>query len=580
MNGHDEYLELLAASIDFGLTEEEVARVNYHLASCAECRRAATELRGQNAVIATTPIPALAPARSEQILRAAMRKPAARPRWGMLAVAALLATLAGGVALAGLRLVDNDPAPSEPPPSLLAEASVPPSTAPVEESADPGAQPPDDGPRVTPNPGVEGPPDTDPINFEFPLPYSPEIASIHVAPLADGRLWVSFSNGDGTVLALLDSHGVGSPMAVDGDDCVPLAVADGSVRLLCAFSDEDPETCVDVCYEDRVYAYSPDFDELPGFPVSLPTALTAGVDRRGARVVGTNVVLGYLETTDDPEGQPVSTTARLITVRDDGTLEQGAAVEGIEVCCAISLEGIGYGDTVVSNDDGTQMSTIFALDPSGMVSGWPVEIEGNTSRPGFGPAGDLYFTSWIGDGSRLVRIREASHSMSVDLQDPVTWDARYDGPMAPVVGDTGRTLVVVDDRILSFDGTGEALPGWPYEVETGFVERGACGPQDTGCQPWIEPPRLAPRGLIYALETPPEGQGERITAVNADGSIRSGWPKTLQREGASWDSVTIAENRIAYAVAIEPEPNDEASISILAFAPNGTREWIRVLVEP
>ncbi len=61
MNGHDEYLELLAASIDFGLTEEEVARLNYHLASCPECRRAATELRGQAAAIATTPIAPLGP---------------------------------------------------------------------------------------------------------------------------------------------------------------------------------------------------------------------------------------------------------------------------------------------------------------------------------------------------------------------------------------------------------------------------------------------------------------------------------------------------------------------------------------
>ena len=158
MNGHDEYLELLAASIDFGLTEEEVARLNYHLASCPECRRAATELRGQAAAIATTPIAPLAPARSEQILRAALRKPATRPRWGMLAVAALLATLAGGVAFAGLRLVDNDPAPSEPPPSQVAEASLPPSEPPVEESADPGAPPPDEGPRVTPNPGDDEPP--------------------------------------------------------------------------------------------------------------------------------------------------------------------------------------------------------------------------------------------------------------------------------------------------------------------------------------------------------------------------------------------------------------------------------------
>ncbi len=92
---------------------------------------------------------------------------------------------------------------------------------------------------------------------------------------------------------------------------------------------------------------------------------------------------------------------------------------------------------------------------------------------------------------------------------------------------------------------------------------------------------MAPRGLIYALETAPAGDratgslSSTLTAV-----VRSGWPKTLQREGASWDSVTIGENRIAYAVAIEPEPNDKSSISILAFAPNGTREWITTLVEP
>ena len=171
MNGHDEYLELLAASIDFGLTEEEVARLNYHLASCPECRRAATELRGQNAVIATTPIAPLAPARSEQILRAALRKPATKPRWGMLAVAALLATLGGGVLFAGVQLItDDDPAPDQSPP-IVAEVSAPPSEPPAEESVDPGAPPPVDGPRVTPNPGVDEPPDLDPVDFEFPLPF-------------------------------------------------------------------------------------------------------------------------------------------------------------------------------------------------------------------------------------------------------------------------------------------------------------------------------------------------------------------------------------------------------------------------
>ena len=206
MNGHDEYLELLAASIDFGLTEEEVARLNYHLASCAECRRAAAELRRQNAVIATTPISPLAPARSEQILRAALRKPAARPRWGMLAVAALLATLAGGVALAGLRLVDTDPAPSEPPPSQVAEASAPPSATPVEESADPGALPPNEGPPVTPNPGDDEPP-PDRAELAFPLSYTPKQGTIGVAPAPDNRLWVSVGGDRETVIAQLDADG-------------------------------------------------------------------------------------------------------------------------------------------------------------------------------------------------------------------------------------------------------------------------------------------------------------------------------------------------------------------------------------
>ena len=176
MNGHDEYLELLAASIDFGLTEEEVARLNYHLASCPECRRAATELRGQAAAIATTPIAPLAPARSEQILRAALRKPAARPRWGMLAVAALLATLAGGVAFAGLRLVDDDTRrhPNRPR-RRWPRPALPPSATPVEESADPGAPP--TGRRTARDPQPRRRRSrlrTDPAELAFPLPYTPD----------------------------------------------------------------------------------------------------------------------------------------------------------------------------------------------------------------------------------------------------------------------------------------------------------------------------------------------------------------------------------------------------------------------
>jgi anti-sigma factor RsiW len=152
MNGHPEYLELIAASIDFELTDEEFGRLSTHLARCPECRAAADEIRGDAAGIAAYPPPRLAPARSEQILRAALRTPPARPRWGLLAVAALLATLGGGVLFAGFQLIqDDDSTPQEPPPSLVAEASAPPSEAPTEEP-DEGGVVATDAPSLDPTP--------------------------------------------------------------------------------------------------------------------------------------------------------------------------------------------------------------------------------------------------------------------------------------------------------------------------------------------------------------------------------------------------------------------------------------------
>jgi hypothetical protein len=584
MNGHDEYLELLAASIDFGLTEEEVARLNYHLASCPECRRAATELRGQNAVIATTPIAPLAPARSEQILRAALRKPAARPRWGMLAVAALLATLAGGVAFAGVRLINNDPAPSEPPPSQVAEASLPPSEAPVEESADPGAPPPAEGPRVTPNPGVDEQPETDPVDFEFPLPLERGLGPVRVAPVPGGGLWVTFQQGRGTVGAYLDDAGQGSPwVEPNAEGCEPFAVRDGSLRMLCQYSDEEnPEECVDVCSVPRLYSRAVDGDDPAGFEVSLPSGISTGVN--GGRVVGTDFVTVVTESYDEVVAEfGEFGSARLVTVGADGAMRDGVNVPAPLMCCTIGPDGVAYGSSSL-DDEGLETRTqLIAFDQNGMRPGWPVVVDGTASSPSFGPNGQLVYSSWIDEASRIVRLNPDGSQAGdpVDVGITVDWDPNADAPSAPLVDENGRVRLVAQGQIYGYDANGDALDGFPYEPKTGLLERGnECGATDTGCQSWLEPPRLAPQGLTYALESAPDGEGGRITVINRDGSIRSGWPKTLQREGASWDSVTIGENRIAYAVAIEPEPNDNSSISVLAFAPNGTREWITTLVEP
>ena len=249
MNGHDEYLELLAASIDFGLTEEEVARLNYHLASCPECRRAATELRGQNAVIATTPIAPLAPARSEQILRAALRKPATKPRWGMLAVAALLATLGGGVLFAGVQLItDDDPAPDQSPP-IVAEVSAPPSEAPAEESADPGAPPPDDGPRVTPNPGDDESPPGGSGRARVPAAVlarhraDPRRAGIRRPTVGHVHAW----SRHGASPCSSDRPAVGGQSCRMPTDCMPLAAATEACGSLCFYNDVGTRSAADGC---------------------------------------------------------------------------------------------------------------------------------------------------------------------------------------------------------------------------------------------------------------------------------------------------------------------------------------------
>ena len=587
MNGHDEFLELLAASIDFGLTEEEVARLNYHLASCPECRRAANELRGQSAAIATTPIAPLAPARSEQILRAALRKPAAKPRWGMLAVAALLATLGGGVLFAGFQLItDDDPAPDQSPP-IVAEVSAAPSGEPAEESADPGGElPPNDGPRVTPNPGDdEPPPPADPAKLALPIAYTDDTWGIHLAPAPQDRLWVSIGRFRETVVSLLDDKGVplaGWPISVPfAFDCRPLAAEDGTVRLLCGYSEEDLETCDLGCSEDRIFAWNSSAETLDGFPVSFE-GLEASQDRRNARMIGERLVLTDQSVSDDGE---FPSELWLVEVGADGAVSTGAHVDWSGSCCVVSPNGVAYATAdAASDEDELQMTSIIAFDQSGPLPGWPVVLQGRYSMPAFGPDGELLFAVSHASDSQIVRLREDG-TEAVPTSQPferVMGDDELGGPLQPLVDEDANAFPTTDERVYGLDRAGAVLPGWPFEPAPALLQYADCPPgEDTGCPYEFTPPLMAPRGLVYLVHPPGEGvSGGRITVVNPDGSVRSGWPKTLQRAGARWDSVAVGENRVAYAVAIEPEPGSEFSASVLAFAPNGTQEWIRILVEP
>jgi len=587
MNGHDEFLELVAASIDFELTDEEFGQLSTHLARCPDCRRAADEIRGGAAAIAALPAPVLAPARAEQILRGALRTPPAKPRWGLLAVAAMLATLGGGILFAGFQLVnDDDSAPSEPPPSLVAEASAPPSAEPAEESADPGSEP-TDGPPATPNTGEEPTPTPkDPAEIRFPIPSTPDLGFVRVAPAPDDRLWVAFNRDRDTVLALLDGGGApvdGWPAIVpNAGDCLPLAAPDGSVRLLCYYSTE-PGECVDVCGEDRAFAFAPNGKQLGGFPVSFPSGFASGVDRYAARMVGDSVLLTGYEGSDDEEtGAP--NDRWIVEVRPNGNVVLGARVPATQQCCVIGPDGTAYGTSVVYPDDADlQQTQVTAFDAHGMRSGWPIDLDGTASPPSFGPNGQLVLSSWADTESLIVRRNPDGSEAAPPIHVPqsITWSPDADGPLPPLVDEHGRLWATTGEEILGFDQNGASLDGFPYDPETGLVTRGGdCGEQDTGCQSSVAPPQLAPQSLIYTLENAPAGKGERLNVVNRDGSIRSGWPNTLKRAGARWESVIIGSNRVAYAVANEPEANGEASVTIVAYAPNGTVTWKLTVIEP
>ena len=340
-------------------------------------------------------------------------------------------------------------------------------------------------------------------------------------------------------------------------DCKPFAVGDGSARALCLFDDvEDPESCVDGCAAPRVYGWAAPGESLAGFPVWLPTGISTATN--GARVIGSDLVTVTTEAYDEVVAEFGDYgSARITTVAADGSITEGAQVPAPLQRRMIGPDGVAYGLRPIDEENLETRTQVIAFDETGMRPGWPITLDGGgASSPSFGPNGQIVLLSGIDEGTRIVRLNPDGSEAAPSLDLPFHTASDDAGLFAPLVDERGRVWVTANGTIHGFDEQGNQLSGFPYQPETDLAEGGRSG--DTGtsypCDGWPKAPRLAPGSLIYALETAPDGKGGRITVVNRDGSIRTGWPKTLQRPGATWDSVTIGENRRAYAVAVEPEP--------------------------
>ena len=132
MTIHEDFLELAAAEIDFGLTSDERRSLDLHLATCQACRRLAVALRADQVAMAGMPALALHPARVEPLWRRIDRRRAntASSVLRMVAIAALLALAAQVAFVVGSQLLQHrtDPAPIVDPNGLVVRDSLRPST--------------------------------------------------------------------------------------------------------------------------------------------------------------------------------------------------------------------------------------------------------------------------------------------------------------------------------------------------------------------------------------------------------------------------------------------------------------------
>lgn len=421
-----------------------------------------------------------------------------------------------------------------------------------------------------------------------------------MAPGPAGTLFVSIPRPSGSVLARLDSSGrplPGWPITIKNSTSCghPLAVDDGSVRIVCDGTDlptydNDPS-------DVRAFAFDAGGRSMAGWPVRLRPVLAS-------RVVGDKVT--YVEWqigTDTADvGVTISHVAWLSTISGDGSVRRGTKVGLVESCCgedwAVGPDGVGYGVVPVGMRDElgfAEESRIAAIDRDGALAAWPVEIDGIASGPAFGRGGWVLVTlgSFVHRTSRVVAfdrggtVAAASDKLPIKtlaLMTEMDQDGCYaDSPIAPLVADDGTAFVIseVDTAVYALDRSLTVISGWPFTpampIEQPFYE----DPRHEINCPSFAAPAVGPDSTLYLpLQARDETIGGSLVAVGRDGRVRPGWPVELKRIGAEFWSVVVGSDGTVYALVIEPEADEGSSASILAIAPDSTVVSVTTIIEP
>lgn len=424
---------------------------------------------------------------------------------------------------------------------------------------------------------------------------------VRMAPASDGSLYVSIPDAGGTVITRVLSTGAsaaGWPIFLDGATPCGLLVpaADGSVRVVCSFPIEGyGEGAV----PERAFAFAADGRPLDGWPVDIP-----GQYGFVGRVIGSDLVLFFEEllASEFQPGQPMPGHAWVATIARDGTVRNGSQVPlGLQCCngrAAIGPTGVAY---AVFHDFGAaeespKTSSLTAVGADGAVGGFPVSMAGLASVPAFDASGRLQQTveTVPGGSARIVVLDAAGRIVGGGADLPgfhATGDADVIGgpsviPLPPLIGSDGSRFVIgtieFDTAFAGVSANGSTLPGWPYITATPRQQIESC-PATAACDgSALTAPALGPGNVVFLPLSAADGShGGSLTAIGLDGRVRPGWPVVLSRPGAGFWSVVVGDDGSVYALAVEPEANDDtSSATILALAPDGSKLYATTIIQP
>ena len=408
---------------------------------------------------------------------------------------------------------------------------------------------------------------------------------VGITPMRGGGVFVeASSNASGsTVLTHFDAKGrstSGWPVTLSGATAcdAPMAVEDGSVRMLCVLRNTTGGQD-----SGRAFAFDVEGQQLSGWPVEIDDPVVA------SGLVGDSMrVLASVAT--DTEDVGATTGSYMLSIDAGGATNKGVVIPESEFCCgsmAVGPTGAAY---VVRWSEDSGRSQLTAFDMNGILARFPTTVTGVASGAAFDADGNVWVvTAFPSNGtSRLAMVFDAGAPLPFATAEPQTGQTggcESTIPAPPVIPRTGPIIVYseVDEAVFSVGRDLQKTSGWPFTPADPLVipRPGPESEHEAGYCPGSLAPVVGPDGTVYlSIEEHDSSAGGSLVAVGPNGRVRAGWPVGLKRAGAEFWAVNVGLDGTVYALAYEPGAGDTSTATLLAIAPDSTILYRTTIIAP